>query len=285
MNDDLVWLNGSVVAAGAARIPIYDRGFLYGDSVFETLRTYDGKIYALDAHLERLEASAKMIAMPLEGIDQTVRRALDELLAASSAGERYLRVMVTRGDGEFGLAADLSSERRIVVLSRPLLPRDPDFWRNGVRAITVLQTGHHRGEAQPKSGNYLPNILALDRARQSGAHEAIRIDSEGQVTEGSTSNVFIVRDGQLFTPNIASGVLPGITRQHLIGAGATCGLPISETTVPKGWLREATEVMLSSTLRELVAVTELDGQRVGTGRPGPMCRSLHEAYRELCHGR
>jgi branched-chain amino acid aminotransferase len=284
MIEDLVWMDGAVVPAGEAQIPIYDRGFLYGDSVFETLRTYGGTIHALDAHLARLQASAEMIAMPLGAIEAPLRTALDQLLAASGGGERYLRIMVTRGDGAFGLAADLSSDRRTVILSRPLPPRDPDFWTRGVTAITVLHTGHQRREAQPKSGNYLPNILALDRARRAGAHEAIRIDSEGLVTEGSTSNVFIVRANELLTPNIGSGVLPGITRQQLIEARSSDGLPVRQAPIPEAWLREADEIILSSTLREVVGVTELDGVTVGTGRPGPVCRSLHRTYSEGCHG-
>jgi branched-chain amino acid aminotransferase len=281
---DWVYIDGKVRPAHEATVPIYDRGFLYGDSVFETLRTYEGKAHALDAHLNRLEASAEQIHMTLGHTQEEIRHGLNELLGRRGHDESYLRIIVTRGDGEFGLAPDLARDQRLVILERPLPRVEPKFWHEGVAAITVSEPGHRGGQAAAKTGNYLTNLLALNQARRAGAHEALRFDATNQLTEGSTSNVFLVREGQLYTPHVQAGVLPGITRQTLIQLAREMRLPITECPIPKSWVVEADEIMLSSTLRELVAVVTLDGQRIGDGTPGPLCQALHQAYREHCRG-
>ncbi len=278
---DLVWIDGLIVPADEARLPVYDRGFLYGDGIFETLRTYRQRIHALTAHLDRLQLSAQQIGLQLQWSHDEFTAILEELLEAGGFEESYLRLMVTRGVGRFGLAPDLSDEQRLIIINRPLHPHPPSFWAEGVEAITVSQTGHRRG-AQAKTSNYLPNLLALRLARQANAHEAIRINGQDQVTEGSTSNVFILRHGTLFTPDLAAGVLPGITRESLMRLAREAGLPVIEAPIPAAWLQEAAEIMLSSTLREIVSVVRLDGQKVGSGCPGPVSQDLLERYRRLC---
>lgn len=279
--EDLVWIDGQIVPAGEARLPVYDRGFLYGDGIFETLRTYGQHIHALAEHLDRLELSGQQIGLQLRWSRDDLTTILYQLLDAGGFEESYLRLMVTRGVGEFGLAPDLSDEQRLIIISRPLRPHPARFWTDGVEAITVSQTGHRRG-AQAKTSNYLPNLLALRLARQAGAHEAIRINGQNHVTEGSTSNVFILLKDTLFTPDLAAGVLPGITRQSLIELAKEAGLAVVEAPIPVEWLHEATEIMLSSTLREIVSVVRLDGRPVGSGRPGQVSLDLLQRYRGLC---
>ena len=282
---DWVAMDGQIMPASEALVPIYDRGFLYGDSVFETLRTYDGNIHALDLHLDRLSMSGQRIAMTVTFNPELIKEQLAELLERRGAGDSYLRIIVTRGDGEFGLAPDLAGAQRLVILARPLPPQSESFWRDGVAAITVSEPGHQRGQAIAKTGNYLTNLLALDRARRANAHEALRFDATDQLTEGSTSNVFLARNGALYTPDLSAGVLPGITRQLLIETAKRIGHSVTECPVPRSWLERADEIMISSTLREVVAIVQLDGETVGNGKPGPLCQALHAAYREHCLGR
>ena len=280
--NDWVSINGEIMPAAEGTIPIYDRGFLYGDSVFETLRTYDSRPHALNQHLKRLRLSASRIAMDLEVTDDELRRFIDQLLDTRPNQESYVRVIITRGDGEFGLAPDLASNQRVVILARPLQEHPESFWANGIHAISLREKLRWRGKRIAKTGNYLNNLLALDAARRAGAHEALRFDADDHLTEGSTSNVFVVRQGVLHTPDLAAGVLPGITRQLILECAKRLDIDVSEQAIPRDMLEGAEEIMISSSIRELVAVVTLDGQRVGEGRPGPLCRQLHRNYREYC---
>ena len=184
--------------------------------MFETLRTYGGRPHALDLHLDRLRLSASRVVMELEASDETLRRQLETLLQRMGDGESYLRLIVTR-DGEFGLAPDLASDQRVVILARFLWSNiHRHFGPHGVEAVSVSESQRRRGKRIAKTGTYLNNLLALDAARRANAHEALRFDADDQLTEGSTSNVFVVRDGVLWTPDLAAGVLPGITRQLIL---------------------------------------------------------------------
>jgi branched-chain amino acid aminotransferase len=279
---DWVSIDGEVMPADEGRVPIYDRGFLYGDSVFETMRTYGGQLHALQLHLDRLRLSASRIAMELGFSEERIRRDLIALLAKRPGEESYLRLIITRGDGEFGLAPDLAGAQRLVILARPLPERSESFWTHGVKAISLEEAGRGRGRRIAKTGNYLTNLLALDAARRAGAHEALRFDADDQLTEGSTSNVFMVHDGVLYTPDLAAGVLPGITRQQILECAHRLKIPVVEGPISRALLDQAAELMISSSLRELVAVVMLDDEPIGEGSPGPICRQLHAAYREQC---
>ncbi len=280
--NDWVSIDGVVMPASEGRIPIYDRGFLYGDSVFETLRTYYGRPHALNHHLKRLRLSASRIAMELETTDDQLRRSIDQLLNTRPDKESYLRIIITRGDGEFGLAPDLATNQRVVILARPLSAHPASFWADGIQAISLQEGLRWRGKRIAKTGNYLNNLLALDSARRAGAHEALRFDADDHLTEGSTSNVFVVRKGILYTPDLAAGVLPGITRQLILECAQRLQIPVREQAIPRHLLEDADEIMISSSIRELVAVVQLDGQMIGEGRPGPICSQLHANYREHC---
>jgi len=280
--NDWVSINGAIMPASEGRIPIYDRGFLYGDSVFETLRTYYSRPHALDQHLERLRLSASRIAMDLDVTDDQLRRSIHDLLKTREDQESYLRLIITRGDGEFGLAPDLATNQRVVILARPLQQHPESFWTDGIEAISLREKRRWRGKRIAKTGNYLNNLLALGSARRAGAHEALRFDADDHLTEGSTSNVFVVRQGILYTPDLAAGVLPGITRQLILECARRLEIAVEEQAIPRKMLEDAEEIMISSSIRELVSVVSLDGQKVGDGTPGPLCRQLHRNYREYC---
>ena len=280
--NDWVSIDGAIMPASEGRVPIYDRGFLYGDSVFETLRTYNGRPHALNPHLARLRLSASRIAMDLEVTDDQLRQSIEKLLETRRDQESYLRLIITRGDGEFGLAPDLAANQRVVILARALQEHPPSFWAEGIHAISLQEKLRWRGKRIAKTGNYLNNLLALDAARRVGAHEALRFDSDDHLTEGSTSNVFVVRQGVLHTPDLAAGVLPGITRQLILECAHRLKIEVREQAIPRQMLHDADEIMISSTIRELVAVVTLDDQTIGDGRPGPVCRQLHRDYRKYC---
>lgn len=272
-------IDGIIHAPEDARVSVYDRGFLYGDSVFETIRTYAGEPFALAEHLARLERSAEkvFISMPVDA----ARLAIEVRLAVRAARnpESYARVMVTRGEGPLGLDPALARAPLRVILVEPLIPLATALYRDGVRVITV-QTVRAADAAQgAKVGNYLASMLALKQAKAAGAHEALIVDGRGAIVEGATSNLFLVRGGELLTPPEEQGILPGITRAHLLEVAEELKIPVRLQPITTPDLAGATEAFLSSSLREVLPVIQIDAGTIGDGKPGPMTRRLHAAFR------
>jgi branched-chain amino acid aminotransferase len=272
-------VDGVLVQPEEAKVSVYDRGFLYGDSVFETIRTYAGEPFALAEHMARLARSATKvgIAMPIPATDfgMEVRRAV----RAARNPESYARVMLTRGAGPLGLDPTLAGAPLRVVLVEPLTPLPTALYRDGVAVVTVRTERAADAAQGAKVGNYLASLLALKEAKARGAHEALVLDTAGHVVEGTTSNVFVVRDGALQTPPEQANILPGITRAHLIEVAAELGLPLHLTALTPADLASADEVFISSSLREVLSVVRVDDHPVGGGRPGPVTRALHAAFR------
>jgi branched-chain amino acid aminotransferase len=275
----LVSIDGSIVPPEEARVSVYDRGFLYGDSVFETVRTYAGEPFALAEHMARLERSAERvgIAMPIPPAElgMELRRAV----RAARNPESYARAMLTRGSGPVGLDPALASAPLRVILVEPLVPLPASIYRDGVKVITVRTARAADAAHGAKVGNYLASLLALKEARAAGAHEALVLDAAGQVIEGTTSNVFLVRGRGLVTPPEQAGILAGITRAHLLDIAREIGLDVRLEPVTPGDLARADEVFVSSSIREVVPVVAVDDCAIGKGSPGPVTRSLHEAFR------
>ena len=277
----LVQIDGQIVAPDRATVSVFDRGFLYGDSVFETIRTYGGRPFALDEHLKRLEHSAGLVYIELPVTLQQLRR--ETLLAVSQAGnpESYVRLMVTRGQGELGLDPALAGVARRVIIVSELHPLPPRWYEVGARAVSFrTQRAHDATPAQgAKIGNYLVAVLAMREAKKSGALEALVVNAEGRVVEGATSNVFYLKAGTLMTPPLDSGILPGITREHVLGAAQSLGCPVRFACPRLEELQAADEVFVSSSIRELLPIVEIDGQQIGAGRPGAVTRQLHAEFR------
>lgn len=279
-----VVLDGVVVDPEEARVSVFDRGFLYGDSVYEVLRTYSGRPFALDLHLERLARSAASIAMDLPVGLGVLAQEIALGLESAANPESYIRVVVTRGAGEIGLDPALAENPRRVVIVRPLVSPDPALYAGGASVAlvgptrTAAEGAGARGN--PKTGNYLPNIMALRHAKQKGAYEALLVDSSGHVIEGSSSNVFVVEHGVVRTPPV-SGILEGITRRHVLEVARAAGIPTVEVDLPRSAITGADEVFITSTIREIVPVTRVDGQPVGGGRPGPVTGRIALGFREL----
>ncbi len=275
----IVSIDGKLFPPEEATVSVYDRGFLYGDSIFETVRTYAGEPFALADHMARLERSAALVGipMPLPAADfaMEIRRAI----RAARNPESSARAMLTRGSGPLGLDPALAGTPLRVILVEPLHPLPLEAYRDGVAVVTVRT--HRAGDAAhgAKVGNYLGSLLALKEARSRGAHEAIILDAQNHVVEGTTSNVFVVRAGELFTPPDRAGILLGITRAHLLEIAAELGHPLHEKPLTPADLTSADEVFISSTLREVVPVVSVDGHPISSGHPGPLTRALHAAFR------
>jgi branched-chain amino acid aminotransferase len=311
----LVNVDGRLVPPEEAFVPVLDRGFLYGDSVYEVVRTYRGKVFELGRHLDRMDRSAEGIALQLPPREQ-VERELSRTLQSAGNAESYARIVVTRGEGtKFGLQPHFAEgPGRLVVIVRPLEPPPPEVYDRGLRVAVAVTRRNPPQALDPalKTGNYLNSILALRDAHAAGADDALLLDLRGQVTEGSSSNVFFVQEGVVVTPPLPLGMLHGVTRALVIDIARGEGLIVREEPHGAEALAAADEVFVTSTIREVMAVTSLvlfrggeagaateraggasdraahDVRVVADGRPGPITRRLHQAFRryvEQTHSR
>jgi branched-chain amino acid aminotransferase len=277
-----VCIDGQILPPEEARIPVFDRGFLYGDSVYEVLRTYQGVPFALEAHLLRLERSAAGLEIglpPRDALLGWLRATLD----AAGNPESYLRIMVTRGSGPMSLDPTTAEAPRSVILIKPFEPFPAWMYERGIAVAIPAIRRNARVALDPaiKSGNYLNNVLALGQARKAGFDDALLLDVNGRVTEGTSSNVFVVRGGQIHTPNLETGLLPGVTRKELIPLLKSMGLTVRECELGVDELLEADEIWLTSTLREIIPVRRVDKTIIGAGSPGPIYRRALAAFRGL----
>jgi len=263
-----------------AKISVFDRGFLYGDSVYETMRTAGGWPLEFERHLRRLRRSGAGIGLTIPFSDEELAGVVARTHAASGNDESYVRMVVTRGSGPVALDPRDSEDPLLVVLVKPLELPKAEAYEHGISAVVVGITKNAGTSLDPtiKSGNYLSNILALRQAYERGGQDAIMCSPEGAVSEGATSNVFMVRGGQLETPHMRTGLLPGITRLAVFELAEAMGVSVAETTLAPDHLRAADEVFLTSSVRGIMPVTQLDGTVVGDGHAGPLTRRLHEAY-------
>ena len=279
----VVNLNGEILPASEARLSVFDRGFLYGDSVYETIRVYTGRAFMLDEHLRRLRHSADLIGIAMPGEASSMAAEVKRAVAASGEPDAAVRLMVTRGEGGINPLPEPGLRPNLVVIVRPFERLPEEAYHAGVAAVVVKTQRNAPRALDPniKSGNFLNNILAAREAAAAGAYEGLMLSAEGLVTEGTTSNVFVVKAGQVATPDDRVGLLRGITRDVLFGLAARQGFEIEVRDVKERELREADEVFVTSTLKEVLPITRLDGLSVGDGKAGSITRSLYEAYREV----
>jgi branched-chain amino acid aminotransferase len=280
----LVSLDGRVVPAEDARVSVFDRGFLYGDSVFEALRTYGGVPFALTEHLERLWRSAERALITIPVTLETFRMEIQDALAAAKNPESYIRLLVTRGRGtELGLDPALARAPLRIAIVMELHPLPAAKYEQGVGVVTFRS--QRVADSTPASGaklsNYMVAVLAMDAVRRANAEEAIVLDAEGRIVEGTTSNIFFVKNGILVTPPESAGILLGITRQKLFLLAEREGIPVEEKMFFPDELARADEAFISSSIREVFPVVTIDGKTVGNGKPGPTTQKLLKALREL----
>ena len=272
----LVSLDNHLLSPKAARVEVFDRGFLFGDSIYEAVRTYGGVPFAWDEHLARLHRSAERIDLALPVSDGELGARLRRVLVAAANPESLVRLIVTRGGGQTGL----DGRGRVIYLVRPLQPVPALLYEKGVAvALIPLSPGEQGMDPSAKTGSHLGQVLALRRATARGAHEALMVDSQGNVTEGVSSNLFAVMGGALVTPPLAM-VLEGVTRRRVIALAGRLGLRLEERALTPAELGRADEIFLTSTLREVLPVTTLEGREVGNGRVGTVTLRLLSAFRE-----
>jgi branched-chain amino acid aminotransferase len=270
---------GQIVDPAQAAISVFDRGFLYGDSVYETMRTAGGRAVELARHLQRLHHSADQIGLELPVADEALAGAIARTHAASGNAESYVRVMVTRGEGPLMLDSRASDAPTMVIIVQPLKLPEPAAYERGLSAV-VVDTVKGGGTLDPsiKSGNYLSNVLALREAIAAGGEDAIMRNPDGDIAEGATSNLFVVVDGRLHTPSLSTGVLAGITRQVVVELATELGMAPQQGRVTTQMLEAASEVFLTSSVRGIMPVTRLDGHPVAQGRVGPVSQKLMDRY-------
>lgn len=276
MTGPWVYLNGRFVAAEAARVSVFDRGFLYGDGLFETVRAYGGRPFLADAHHARLAAAALRVGIEPPFDAKGFADLLDRTLARNGIRDALLRLTLTRGSGPPVPDPAGAAEPTVLVVPRPAPPVDGAAWRRGLAAQVVAGDGTGGGL---KSTSFLPHVLALRAAREHGADEALLTNAAGEVAEGSVSNLFGVWGGMLVTPPVSAGGLAGVTRGLVLGLAERHGIRAEERPVPPKVLVDAEELFVTSTGWEVMPLTRLDGQPVGTGMPGPVTERLHRAFR------
>ncbi|HEX2733422.1 MAG TPA: aminotransferase class IV [Polyangiaceae bacterium] len=277
----VVMIDGKLCAPDAAVVSVFDRGFLYGDSVFETLRTYGGKVFAIGDHLERLERSAQRVHIRVPVTRAQLTEEIAAAILASDNTESYVRVMITRGQGELGLDPDLAGEPLRVIIVGELHPPSDELRHSGIKTITFkTQRASDATSAEgAKIGNYLVAVLAMRAARAAGAAEALIVDGQGRVVEGASSNLFFVSQGSLFTPGLDLGILAGITRSRVLEAAAQLGVATSYVAPSIAQLVAADEIFISSSIREILGVVQVDERSIGDGKVGPLTRALFDAFR------
>jgi branched-chain amino acid aminotransferase len=281
----IVNVNGEIADARHAVISVFDHGFLYGEGVYETLRTYQQQPFLLERHLKRLRRSASLMALgvPLSDQELTDRIAGTVRQAAAGSAERewYVRVLLTRGIGDLTYDPAATPVPSVVVIVKALDVLPEAAYENGVRVIISSVVRNHPDSVNPaiKANNLMNNALAMQEAVRRGAFEAIMRNHRGEIAECSTANLFVVKDGAALTPSLSAGLLPGITRELVFEIGASAGIAVREATLVDADLFASDEMFLTSTTREILPITGVDGREIGTGRPGAVTRRLLAEYR------
>jgi branched-chain amino acid aminotransferase len=281
-----VYVNGRISRAEDATIPVYDHGFLYGEGVYETLRTYNRVPFLYDRHVRRMRASAGHLRLPVPfSDDELAAWVADTMAAAGSNGEAYIRVLLTRGIGELTYDVQATPVPSLVIIVKPLDEVPARILTEGIKVAVVPILRNHPGSVNPiiKSNNLLNNALAMQEANRRGADEALMCNYRGELSECSQSNFFIVSKGAALTPKNESGLLEGLTRNFLFEVGHEAGIDVRYETLYPADLLSADEAFITSTTREISPVTSIDGRAVGNGKPGAVTKALLDAYRRSAH--
>jgi branched-chain amino acid aminotransferase len=280
----LVYVNGNLVPAEEASVSVFDHGFLYGDGVFEGIRVYNGRIFKLDEHLERLYDSAHVIMLRIPLSKEEMRRAVIDTVRANGIRDGYIRLVVSRGPGDLGLDPRKCSKPTVVIIADTIQLYPEELYEKGLKVVTVPTRRNIPEALNPriKSLNYLNNILAKIEANNFGdvVHEAIMLDVNGYVVECTGDNIFIVDNGILITPPTYIGALEGITRNTVIELAKEMGVRVEESLLTRYNLYVADECFLTGTAAEVVPVAEVDGRKIGNEVPGKITSELMKRFRE-----
>lgn len=276
---DIVNMNGTICDASEAKISIFDHGFLFGDSVYETMRTYNRKIFLLERHMKRLENSARMLRLKLPVPVDKIQEELRRTVAESKHEECYLRLIVTRGKGKISLDTEATEGSTYVIVSLPFHPLPAATYQNGIKLALVSTRRNNRLSLNPgmKSSNLLNNVLAYMEAKDRNAFEGILQNLSGNITEGTASNIFIVKNEKLLTPSLDVGLLPGVTRGLVFELAAAEKIPLEETHITPEELMNCEECFITGTTKGILPAGRIDDLQLSPV-PGPVTEKLMQAY-------
>jgi branched-chain amino acid aminotransferase len=278
-----IYLNGEFVTKDNAKVSVFDHGFLYGDGIFEGIRVYKGNIFKCKEHVDRLYDSAKSIMLDIGMTKQEMTDVLAEAVHKNGMKDAYIRLVVSRGYGDLGLDPRKCSKPNIVIIVEKLALFTQEQYETGLRIITVPTRRNVPDALNPKikSLNYLNNVLVKIEANQAGVSEALMLNAQGYVCEGSGDNVFIVKNNVIYTPPSYLGALEGITRNAIIEIAERFGMKVKEEPFTRHDVYIADEMFLTGTAAEVIAVYEVDGRTIGDGKPGKLTMELLEEFRRI----
>jgi branched-chain amino acid aminotransferase len=278
-----IFIDGKFLNERDAKVSVFDHGLLYGDGVFEGIRAYNGRVFKLKEHIDRLFYSAKAILLEIPMTHAQLIKATVETIRANKLRDCYVRLVVTRGVGNLGLNPRSCKKPTVIIIAGKIQVYPPELYAKGMDIVTVPTVRNLHSALNPaiKSLNYLNNILAKIEANNAGVEEAVMLNAEGFVAEGTADNLFVIKNGEVFTPPNSAGALYGITRQTVIELAQASGLKVSEPNLTRYDLFNADECFLTGTGAEIMPVVKIDGRVIGTGKPGTYTRQLTEKYHAL----
>lgn len=278
-----IYINGQLFDKDDAKISVYDHGLLYGDGVFEGMRSYGGKVFRMVEHLERIWDSAKAIRLAIPISRDEMATAVNDTLKTNGIVDGYIRLVVTRGAGTLGLDPNKTSNPQVIIITDRIELYPAEYYENGLEIITASTIRNHPVALNPriKSLNYLNNILAKIEGLQAGCVEALMLNHKGEVSECTGDNIFIIRRGEVLTPPIDAGILEGITRDAVIEIARDAGLTVKEMSLTRHDVYVADECFLTGSAAEVIPVVKVDSRTIGDGRPGTVTRDLMQRFHEL----
>jgi branched-chain amino acid aminotransferase len=280
-----IFIDGKLQNEHNAKISVFDHGLLYGDGVFEGIRAYNGRVFKLKEHIDRLFYSAKAILLEIPMTPAELMKATVATIRANKLRDAYIRLVVTRGVGNLGLNPRSCKAPTVIIIAGKIQVYPAELYARGMEIVTVPTVRNLHSALNPaiKSLNYLNNILAKIEANNAGVEEAVMLNSEGFVAECTADNLFIVKNGEMFTPPLSAGALYGITRGTVMELAAQTGVKVSEPNLTRYDLFNADECFLTGTGAEIMPVIKIDGRLIGTGKPGPQTTKWIGAYKALVH--
>jgi len=278
-----IYLNGKLVSQRDAKISVFDHGLLYGDGVFEGIRAYNGGVFKLEEHINRLYDSAQSIALEIPISKRAMSNAVVKTCAANHLVDGYIRLVVTRGVGTLGLNPYLCKKPQVIIIAADIQLYPQELYERGLNLVTVGTTRNTTEAVNPriKSLNYLNNVLAKIEAINAGTIECIMLNAQGYVAEASGDNIFVLRGDRLSTPPTWCGALEGVTRNIVMAMAAEKGFTVEERVLTRHDLYTADEVFLTGTAAEIIGAVEIDRRRIGTGKPGVVTRDLEKSFRAM----
>ncbi|MCK4753385.1 MAG: branched-chain-amino-acid transaminase [Planctomycetes bacterium] len=282
-----IWLSDKLVDEKDAKISVFDHGLLYGDGVFEGIRIYNGEVFELKAHIRRLYESAKAIRLDIPMGKDELANAIKKTTEANNITDGYIRLIVTRGTGNLGLNPFVCKDSVVIIIADKIQLYPEELYETGMKIVSAATVRNHplAIPAQSKNLNYLNNIIAKIEALDKGVPEAIMYNHQGYVAEATGDNVFIVRDGIVYTPPAEAGALEGITRNLVIKLAKEQGIQVIEKNLTRFDLYVCDELFLTGTAAEVIGVVEIDGRLIGQGTPGPITKMLREKFFNYARGK